>query len=269
MLLGITNGNNVIVTDCYGVHHERREKELHIRKGPVSDLSRLHKKVNKNESIVGWYSTTANGQIDDITYAIQIFFSDYAVKPIHLSIDVSLEKPHIGVQAYHVAANMLARDSLVFFQELKTSIKASTEERVAIDAMKKAAFGTLPIVSNSVSISGTSTSSSSSALIVPSEVGTLSSELESLNVSIRRLKSLVDTSLTYVREIIAGKRQADEATGRAILETLTAIPSLDAAGFEAAFTSSLQDLLMVTYLSNLTQAQLKLAERIATQVGSS
>jgi hypothetical protein len=64
----------------------------------------------------------------------------------------------------------------------------------------------------------------------------------------------------------SGKRAGDEATGRAIAEALAAVPLVDAAAFERTFTAGLQNLLMVTYLANLTQAQVKLAEKIATQV---
>jgi translation initiation factor 3 subunit F len=46
------------------------------------------------------------------------------------------------------------------------------------------------------------------------------------------------------------------------MSSLGMLQKLDVAAFEKMFNNSLQDLLMVTYLSNLTRAQLALAERL-------
>jgi hypothetical protein len=64
----------------------------------------------------------------------------------------------------------------------------------------------------------------------------------------------------------AGKREPDEAVGRAIAETLNAVPTVDAAGFDRAFTTALRDVLMTSYLTTITGAQMKLAERISAIV---
>ena len=60
-----------------------------------------------------------------------------------------------------------------------------------------------------------------------------------------------------------GAREGDEAVGRALADTLAAVPPFDADAFSRTFGRSVQDLLMASYLATLTQAQIKLSERIA------
>lgn len=59
-----------------------------------------------------------------------------------------------------------------------------------------------------------------------------------------------------------GKVAGDATIGVAISDALSAVPHLDVAALECLAHSSVQDLLMTLYLSNLTQTHLKLADRI-------
>lgn len=80
----------------------------------------------------------------------------------------------------------------------------------------------------------------------------------------RRLRKLLDNTLSFVDGVVGGRTPADEAVGRAIADAVAAVPTVEPAAFERGLAGNMQDLLMVTYLSHLTQAQIKLAERIAT-----
>lgn len=51
-----------------------------------------------------------------------------------------------------------------------------------------------------------------------------------------------------------------------IAETLAAIPHVDPREFEKLFNSSLQDLLMVVYLTNLIQTHIGIAEKITSSL---
>jgi translation initiation factor 3 subunit F len=129
------------------------------------------------------------------------------------------------------------------------ALGAGTEERVGLDALVKATLA--------------SSTAAVAAGTPPSEVSDAGTDLDALEQSMKRLQGLLETALVYVEDVVAGRRPADEATGRAIAETLASVPTADAASFERTFASSVQDALMVSYLSHLTQAQMKLAERIA------
>jgi hypothetical protein len=59
-----------------------------------------------------------------------------------------------------------------------------------------------------------------------------------------------------------GSIPVDNKVGRVLLNCIESIPRIDTAEFNTMLNSSLQDLLMVVYLSNLTRAQLKIAEKL-------
>jgi hypothetical protein len=61
-----------------------------------------------------------------------------------------------------------------------------------------------------------------------------------------------------------GKVKGDPEVGVEIADALAALPHLDSAvaGLEKMGTAATQDLLMTLYLSNLTKAHVKLADRI-------
>jgi DNA-binding Lrp family transcriptional regulator len=93
-------------------------------------------------------------------------------------------------------------------------------------------------------------------------------DLDALQSSMSRLQGLLDGALAYVDGVVAGTTPADEGAGRAIAETLAAVPAVDAAGFDRAFTASLRNLLMTAYLASITTAQMRLAEKIAREPGA-
>ena len=131
---------------------------------------------------------------------------------------------------------------LVAFNQIKVDVVASEAEKVGLDAMTKGK-----------EIRGENASS-------------LTSELDGLESAIGNIRKMLSSVLTYVDEVVAKKREPDPTIGRLIADTLAAVPHMDQETFHSLFQSSLQDLLMVTYLSNLTQTQLALAERITTSV---
>ena len=95
------------------------------------------------------------------------------------------------------------------------------------------------------------------------EMRDLDPDVSALEMSLRRLKVLLERVSRYCEEVASGEREGDEAVGRAISDTLAAVPPFEADSFQRTFGRSVQDLLMVAYLASVAQAQIKLAERIA------
>lgn len=94
------------------------------------------------------------------------------------------------------------------------------------------------------------------------EKTTLPSELEALDEATTRLYECLDRASALVQDVIAGKVAADAKLGREIADALAAIPMIRGDQFDQIFSAGLQDLLMVSYLSGLTQAQLSMAEKL-------
>ena len=191
------------------------------------------------------YSTATGSELlDDASLVIHSFFSDnFCAKPVHLCVDTRLVDDRIDARAFVTAPNALTRSVLVSFLELKTAIVASPEARVGVDAMTKA----LGVFDGAPGAGG----------------GAVAADVDALSASMRRLKSLLDAAAAYVDDVVDGRAPADEALGRSLADTLSAIPTVDAAGFDRAFTSALRDLLMTSYLTSITAVQMKLAERIS------
>ena len=90
----------------------------------------------------------------------------------------------------------------------------------------------------------------------------IADELVQLEAAIERLYACIDQSAAYVQGVVDGKAKADPKIAREIADALAAIPPMRAEQFDHIFNSGLQDLLMVAYLSGLTQAQLSMAEKL-------
>ncbi len=65
-----------------------------------------------------------------------------------------------------------------------------------------------------------------------------------------------------MKDVLAGRQTPNDEIGRHIAETLAVVPQITPEAFDKVFNSSLQDLLMVSFLSNLTKTQLAITEKL-------
>merc|ERR1712227_895920 len=79
---------------------------------------------------------------------------------------------------------------------------------------------------------------------------------------LRELLGLFKKAQDYVKKVVDGKEAPDLAVGRGLTATLCAEPAIDLEAVEGLCKSSLQDGLMVVYLSDLTRTQISIAEKI-------
>ena len=76
----------------------------------------------------------------------------------------------------------------------------------------------------------------------------------------------MNVTLSLIRSYQNGSVTADPAVARKIVTLLTALPQIDPQQFEKVIGNSVQDLMMVIYLSNLTKTQLVIAEQLEAYV---
>lgn len=79
-----------------------------------------------------------------------------------------------------------------------------------------------------------------------------------------KIGTMLDEALAYVGEVCEGKVPGDAEIGRYLSESIQAVPRLTRDQFEKLFGDSIQDVLLVMYLSNITKMQLMLAEKLGT-----
>jgi len=253
-LLGRRDGDKVEVTNCFAVPHAERGSEVAIGKDFNRQMLALHLRANKNETVVGWYATSfpeeaeeGYGQcIADTSTLIHEFYADECADtvmdaPVHLVVDTSLITDTIGVRAYMSSSITLMGEPLAnMFHEVRLVLKSSESEKIVLNEMIKSLGDNRKEVQQQ----------------------TKTDQGKNLQASMEKLLEMLETASEYTAAVVDGKMEADDAVGRQISDTLSNIPRIRPELFEKMFNDSLQDLLMVTYLSNITRTQLTISEKL-------
>jgi len=75
---------------------------------------------------------------------------------------------------------------------------------------------------------------------------------------------MLETISNYVDGVVTEKIPPNSQIGRFLANAISSLPKIDPQIFDKMFNNSLQDLLMVVYLANLTRTQLAFAEKLQT-----
>mmetsp|Transcript_16234 Transcript_16234/g.28351 ORF Transcript_16234/g.28351 Transcript_16234/m.28351 type:complete len:312 (-) Transcript_16234:155-1090(-) len=248
-LLGRRDGKTVEVTNCFAVPHAERGDEVAIGKDFNRQMLGLHLRANRKEQVVGWYASAALGDdappdlIADTSSLIHEFYAGESDEgdPIHLVVDTRLLQDAITVRAYRSSPVVVQGEALAnMFHELRLTLENSEPETLALHQM----------VSDS-----------------SSQKKENQDKEEPLLVSMEKLYKILESASDYVDSVVEGKTSPDAEVGRQIADTLATVPRIHPEVFDKLFNDSLQDLLMVTYLSNITRTQLSIAEKLNASLG--
>jgi translation initiation factor 3 subunit F len=211
-------------------------------------MSQLHRKVNMREHLVGFYVTAKadeegiKDEVGEEDLPLQAFFENKIgdKQPcVMLRVDANIQNAeHIGVSTF-TSSPLVIRGDKNFgekdlgrcFNRVPCAVRTYEAERIRVDF----------ITQNTIGQGG------------GEELG---SDLEKLESCISKLTMMMDSTLEHVDAVIDGKVPADTRIGRALAEAVAAVPPLSSSELEGAFSKSLQDLLMVQYLSAIAQSQL-------------
>ncbi|CAM9418586.1 unnamed protein product [Heterosigma akashiwo] len=246
-LLGTMNGNVMEVTNSFAVPHLERDEEVAVGKDFNHQMFALHQNVNSKEQILGWYATSYNGvDIVDNSSLIHDFYTSECDNPVHLVVDTSLRGDRVGVKAYVSSPVIVGGEALAnVFHEVKAAPVYEEAERICLDRMARGGGG-----------GGAFEGEEGNAPLAPD------GGLGELEGAMEALLGLLDQAGEYVAAVLAGKEPADEAAGRELAAALAAVPRLRPAAFDQLFATNLQDLLMVSYLTNLARTQMAIAEKL-------
>ena len=240
LVLGRVQANVVEATSCFAVPHEEGEgADVGVDEEYLTTMLELQQRVaGGKEQIVGWYCTTAGNSFSEKTPYLHDFVQGImeGSDPVYLVVDAGLSDLKVGTNAYMGSALQLGGEALsAQFRQIHTDIVTTEHEKVGIDAMMKGIRNDRPHFIN---------------------------DLDSIEVSIRRLLEMLNTTADYVSGVVNGTVEANEAIGRQIAVALASVPRIDSESFGRIFNENLQDLLMVVYLSNLTRAQLAITDKM-------
>ncbi|KDO32997.1 hypothetical protein SPRG_02688 [Saprolegnia parasitica CBS 223.65] len=237
-LLGVVDAEHGVVTisNSFPVPHLEKGDEVAVGKDYHRQMLLLHQRVNPNEVVVGWYATSTTAEaINENSCLIHEFYSSECASPVHVVVDTSLESDNLNIMGFISSALSVADVALANqFKQVKVETKTYEAESIALDVMAKRSSGS----------------------------ASLPSDLEALEQAIVRLHELLATSAAYVGDVVAGKQAANPKLGRELAEAVASIPPMHADVFDQIFNNGMQDLLMVSYLSSLTQAQLSISEKL-------
>ncbi|KAL3671066.1 hypothetical protein V7S43_004249 [Phytophthora oleae] len=235
-LLGRVEGGVAEITGSFAVPHLENGDEVAVGRDFHTHMYELHQRVNEGEVVVGWYAAGA-GQLDDHSALIHQFYSSVCELPVHLVVDTRLSNDELDVSAYVSAPLKVVDTALVNqFKQIPVTQKLSEPEAIALNAM-------------------TPKDGENKEKELPKE-------LEALEETMKELYKCIEGASSFVGDVVAGKQTAGAKLGREIADALAAIPMLREEQFDQLFNTGLQDLLMVSYLSGLTQAQLSMAEKL-------
>ncbi|KAF0685104.1 Aste57867_22978 [Aphanomyces stellatus] len=245
-LLGVVDSEHGVVTvsNSFPVPHLEKGDEVAVGKDYHRQMLLLHQRVNPNEVVVGWYATaTPDAMINENSCLIHEFYSAECASPVHVVADTSLHGDNLNIMGFISSALQVADCALANqFKQVKVQTKTYEAESIALDVMAK------------LDASATADASSSS----------LPTDLAALEHAIARLHDVLARSADFVGDVVAGKQTSNPKIGRELAEAVASIPAIRSDVFDQIFNNGLQDLLMVSYLSSLTQAQLSIAEKLIT-----
>ena len=240
----------VEVTNCFAVPHAERGDEVAIGKDFNKQMLALHLKANRKEQVVGWYASAALGEqgqdgpelIADTSSLIHEFYAGESDEgdPIHLVVDTRLNEDAVSARAYRSTPVIVQGEPLAnLFHELRLTLETTEPESICLDKM--ASGGKM----------GDTTSEGDEPLLV----------------SMEKLYNFLETATNYVDSVVEGKVSPDAELGRQVANALATVPRIRPEVFDKLFNDSLQDMLMVTYLSNITRTQLTVAEKLNASLG--
>lgn len=240
-LLGVRSedGSQVQIKDCFPVPHIEAEDQVEVDMEYHRNMFDLHQRVNPKEVIVGWYAT--GKELNTYSALIQDFYTREAAPfpAIHLTQDDDVSSESLGLKTYvstPIGVSQKAENCI--FLPVPCEVQYFDAERSGLDLL-------------------------STALPDPSRTASLVSDMDHLERSIHSLRDLLDRVALYVDNVIAGKEKQDGAMGRFLMDTVAAVPKVDAKELEDVFNRHLQDVLMVVYLANTVRTQLGLSSKLS------
>jgi translation initiation factor 3 subunit F len=241
----------------------------------------LHIRANPREVVVGWYATalpftttttsSSNGDsekedtttitqteskciVDTSSLIHEFYAGECEDDPIHLVVDTGLITNSVPIHAYKSLPVIVKNETLAnMFHELHCTIMSSDSERICVDRMIKSTLVDKEEEED--------TDTGGDGALATQDEGV------ALYQSMEKLLSMLHTCSTYVDAVVDGTTPPDDTIGRNLSETLSSVPRIQPDVFDKMFNDNLQDLLMVTYLSNITKTQLLIAEKLNETLG--
>lgn len=236
-LVGSVDKQCVEVTNCFCIPHKEYEERVEADILYAQDMFELNKKVAPQENLVGWFAT--GNEITSHSALIHDYYARETKDPIHLTLDTTLSSGKMTMKAYvFVPIGVPGATSGSMFTPVPVEVTASEPEIAGLDLLHKTKYMKVRSVEPMPDLTKVSEAST-------------------------KLENMLDILLKYVDAVLQGTEVPDNAIGRTLWDLVQSVPKMTTVEFEKMLNSNLRDLLMVIYLSQLTQTQLQLNEKLS------
>lgn len=242
-ILGVRSedGSEVEIRSAYGVPHDETDDQVTVGIEHNRSMMALHRRANPRDAMLGWYATSS--ELNNLSGLIHDFYSQTMALPaIHLTVDAS--DNGVEVNAYvasPVGVSPEKGSGNCIFVPVQCEVRYSEVEKSVLGVISEAKYDE----SRSVD---------------------LLSDISALEAAVAEVQEMLQRVSAYVSRVTAGQEEGNVAVGKALLKSLSAVPSLSTNTLEKLFNSHLQDVLMVNYLANSVKTQLQLAARLTPLV---
>lgn len=245
-LLGIRSedGTEVEIRNCFAVGHTETQDQVEVDMEYQKSMLSLHLKANPKEVLVGWYATSA--ELNTFSALIQNFYGGQG--------DGTWPHP-----AVHLTVSTEAGKEI----EARTYISAPvgvTAERAA----DSAAFIPVPYEIRYGDAEKSGLELISGAKDNVDRVSNVLTDIEALERAIEEVLGMLDRVSKYVEAVIEEETPPSSALGQFLLNALALAPKVDSGDIEKDFNNHIQDVLVISYLSNTIRTQIDLSNRLAT-----
>lgn len=259
-LLGVKSENAVEITNCFAIRHEEAADFEHVALGKKlhDQMLELTGRIHKKEVVVGWYTTTvADTPFPSNNVVVHGFYCDQTDDPVILEVDTLLRNNRMGVKAFTISPLLLDDDAVGnVLREHPVQLEMSPQERICLDNM----------LHGGAIMGGGGEQKGLLAFAAEGGEGACETKIDGnlagLEGTLGTLQGLLDTVSAYVDDVVDGKREKDHAIGAAIAAGMASVPRLRPELFQRSFADNVQDLVLVDFLTSLTRAQLKVAEKL-------
>lgn len=249
-LLGeVKDDGTVVVSECFAVPFSEKtdERYVAINQEYHKQMYAFHRRNNKKEYIVGWYTTTTlNGQfIVDTSSLFHDFYTNECANPVHLVVDTTLMTDKINARGF-VSKQLVLGDEVLAntFEEIFVDIALTEAEATCLYHM----------------IQQQDPAEKWKNSTVTSTIPTSATRVED---AICGLQKVLDDIQMYVDGVVDGKIPPSREIGIAVADALNAFAAQKALlSQQTSFSTRVQDLLMISYITTLTQTQTLISEKL-------
>lgn len=263
-LMGSVVDTNLIeISDCFVDKHSLNEGGfLQIIKDHHETMYELKQKIRPREQVVGWFCS--GSELSELSCAVHAWFKEHnsiskfqphsnLSEPVHLLVDASLESGYINIKAFVQLPISLVKEHFVHFHEVQTELlPCNVENSVVLN--EEVPGQQIPGHKN---YQNNASNPMNNDIKKMNDMSTLS--LKKLLIMLKQCK-------TYIQDVINKKKKGNLTVGRYLHKILSndVFASLEQTNMESK--ESLQDNLMISYLSNLANLHFLIAEKLNTSL---